>query len=105
MGEHTQGEPALPLEQRAQPSALVQLGKQAGSLAWPLYITQGGAASKVAKMLSVPLRTPLQAVSPVVALRTVCLTNSTWKFIPWCAHGAGNGSCHAWGTSGFHYSG
>lgn len=38
-------------------------------------------ANNMAKILSVPLMIHLQLVSPVVALRTVCLTNNSWKFI------------------------
>lgn len=41
----------------------------------------GEVANNMAKILSVPLMIHLQLVSPVVALRTVCLTNNSWKFI------------------------
>ena len=41
----------------------------------------GEVANNVAKILSVPLMTRLQFVSPVVTFKTMCLTHNHWKFI------------------------
>lgn len=41
----------------------------------------GEEANKVAKILSVPLMTNVQFISPVVGLKMACLTTSRWEFI------------------------